>query len=298
MSIVTFRTFSNAAVVAALVIAATGCKKKVDVPDAAADAAAEVDAAPAAEASNEADVTRLPDETKLDHVAATTQIASSNVRKSPPSGAVITTLPKGTNVVEIAQHDKFFLVTFDDPKDATKKLEGWIVQDAFSTVPPKKKPASLCPAGQTLLIADQDFCGHVCTSTKDCPTGQACSGQANTITLDGGLGQAVSTCTVVNLDAGVVAAVDAGVVAAVDAGTRPSIGGLRLGVLDAGAAVPGQTIPGIQQPPGAGGACPASFALADDKLCRHTCIKNGDCGGTALCKSKHAADPHVGLCFP
>ena len=298
MSIVTLRTVSNVAIATALMVAAAGCHKKVDAVDAGTDAApAEVDAAPAPEASNEADVTRFPDETKLDHVAAVTQVATSNVRKAPPSGAIITTIPKGTSVVQIAQHTTFFLVTFSDPKDATKKLEGWVVQDAFSTTPPKKKPTPLCPAGQVLLIADQqDFCGHVCTSASDCPAGSTCSGQANVLAVDGGLGAAASTCVVSAADAGVVAVVDAGTVAVADAGAK-GLGAIHFIGQDSGAGVPGQTIAGVQQPP-VNGACTVGFAIADDKLCHHTCKTNGECSGSAHCTSKHTTNPAVGLCFP
>src|SRR5262245_37245691 len=125
--------------VLALLGIVTGCpKKKGDVGDAAAEASATaaVDAAPAGpEATNADQVARFPDEAVIDHTAATLESVKTNVRKTPPSGDVIATLNKGTSVVQIASHDKFILVTFDDPKNAGQRLMGWVVKDAFSSAP-------------------------------------------------------------------------------------------------------------------------------------------------------------------
>jgi hypothetical protein len=288
---ITLRYVSNAAAVTAILVAVTGCpRKKVDTADAGLDGAtAAIDAAPAGpEATNEADVAHFPDETKLDRVAASTEAHATNVRKSPPNGAVITSLPKGTNVVQLAQHEKFFLISFDDPKDATKRLEGWVIQDAFNATPTPKKPSPPCPAGQTLLLADQDFCGHICKTNKDCPAGQACSGQANIVSADGKIGEAVNTCSFFHLDAGIAAPPDSG---AADAGGKAA-------VADAGGAGAGQTVAGVQQPPGAGNSCPSGFAIMDDKLCHHTCAQPKDCPTGSHCTSKHSTStPKVGACF-
>src|SRR5262245_28374347 len=89
----------------------TGCpKKKGEVSDAAAEAEADavVDAAPPGpEATNADQVARFPDEAAIDHTAAALAGAKTNVRKTPPSGEVIASLAKGTNVVQIASHDKY-----------------------------------------------------------------------------------------------------------------------------------------------------------------------------------------------
>ncbi len=273
--------------------ALAGCPhKKADVVDAAPPEVVVVDAGVAPpEASNELDVTRFPDETKLDHVARSTQAVVTTVRKAPPSGAVIATLAKGTAVQEIAQRDKFSIILFADPKDATKKLMGWVFQEAFiggGTTPQKPTVTNPCPSGQQLLIGEQDFCGKVCKVAADCPNGQACTGSAKLFGLDGKVGEPVSVCSFLAgiRDAG-PAVVDAGPAKA-DAGT------------DAG--VPGQPVPvtvaGVQQPPDAAGACPPSFVLVPlDKLCHRTCNQpNGvECPAKARCSGTLAKDR---VCVP
>ena len=272
--------------------ALAGCPhKKADVVDAAPPEVVVLDAAaPAAEASNEADVTRFADETKLDHVARATQAVVTTVRKAPPSGAVIATLAKGTAVQEIAQRDKFSIILFADPKDPTKKLMGWVFQEAFiggATTPQKPTVTNPCPAGQQLLIGEQDFCGKVCKVAADCPNGQACTGSAKLFGLDGKVGEPVSVCSFL---AGIR---DAGppTPPVVDAGpAKPDAG--------ADAGVQGQTVAGVQQPPDAAGACPPSFILVVlDKMCHRTCNQpNGvECPAKARCSGTLAKDR---VCVP
>jgi len=305
MSTIRLRALVPAFVLAGVAVLAVGCRKKVDATtdagdEAGAAASGAVDAA-AAEATNEADITRFPDETKVDKVVAATEANLTNVRKAPVNGAIITTVPKNTNVTELAQKDKAFLVTFDDPKNASQKLMGWISKDAFTpTANRKPTVTNPCPAGQQLLLADQDFCGHVCKVAKDCPAGQGCVGKASVFGLDGKVGETVSTCSF-RVDAGAPA------VAAADAGGGGSGGGSGGGAggllsvlkFDAGGlgGGTGQTIAGLQQPPGANNTCALSFGLADDKLCHKTCSGNKDCPSGAACNDKHAVGAKQGLCF-
>jgi hypothetical protein len=288
---------THAALAAAVLATLTGCprKKPSTEVDAGVAETPVVDAAPAPLAANEADVTRFPDETKLDRVAATVLAGVTNVRKAPPSGAVITTIPKGTVVLEHAQKDKFFLVSFDDPKDPTKKLMGWVFQDAFSATPsvPQKPPGvNPCPAGQQLLIAEQDFCGKVCKVAADCPNGQACTGSAKLFGLNGKVGEPVSVCSfLAGIPDGGTApppVADAGAKIVIDAGTaKPGAGAAT----DAG--VPSQTVAGVQEPPDASGKCPANFVLvASDKLCHRTCnAPNGvECPAKSRCNGTLAKD--------
>jgi hypothetical protein len=81
--------------------------------------------------ANADDITRYPSEKKLDAVPAVVLRDSADVRKSPPNGPVIATLPKGTTVSEIAQSGPSFVVTFDDPTSG-RRLMGWINDDAFT----------------------------------------------------------------------------------------------------------------------------------------------------------------------
>jgi hypothetical protein len=124
-----------------LVVSCSGLlkKKEEDAGLEASVTADTTDAAPvqaadtAAVATNQGDVARFPDETKLADVPATLQ-RGYNVREAQPAGAVITALPKGTAVTQIAQRGGSYLITFDNPKAPGTKLMGWIYKDAFNAV--------------------------------------------------------------------------------------------------------------------------------------------------------------------
>jgi hypothetical protein len=115
---------------AVLALALAGCKRRAST-DLFFDGGAAASQAPA----NADDVTRYPNEKKLDAVPAVVLRDSADVRKSPPNGPILSTLPKGTTVSEIAQSGSSFVVTFDDPTSG-KRLMGWINDDAFTPGPP------------------------------------------------------------------------------------------------------------------------------------------------------------------
>lgn len=225
------RTVFRGACLGLLVFAASNCAQlKEKLMGAGADAAAEVDAAaapaaaveadsaaPAAttaptateelagpKASNENDIARFPDETKLDNVAATVE-RSAPVREVPSTGKVVVTLNKGAKVTKIGERDKYFLVTFADPKNASSNLMGWLYQDSFTAASVvdagaaadagvAEKPLT-CKTGETALISDNPFCGKVCKSDADCGSGQACKGTAHKL-VKGKEGDVVPVCTV------------------------------------------------------------------------------------------------------
>lgn len=201
---------------------------------AAADAAA--DAAPAA---NEKDIKRFPDEEAVTE-AVSVQWPTVDAKTEPGTGKVVTALPKGTAANLVARNGKTVLATFNDPKDATKLLMGWIPEDAFTpgTSPPPvvvmtgagtPKATGVCAAPLTLLFEADAFCGKVCKVDKDCTAPQTCSGSAKPLNA-GGFGAPVTFCakpkaatpTAVAADAGVKPA-DAGVTTA-----RPDAGGTVL----------------------------------------------------------------------
>lgn len=127
-------------------LALTGCPKKTgDAGDAAAEAGATADAGP--EAANEADVTRYLDEVAVDHQAATIKAPKANALKATPKGDIVAALKKGDSVTELGEHNGYYRVVFADPKDASRKLEGWVVKFAFDDPPvAKKRPVRSAPA--------------------------------------------------------------------------------------------------------------------------------------------------------
>lgn len=247
--------------------------------DAEADATAAVDAAPASEAvagaanaaptveapkgANENDVARFPDETRLENVAASV-LSSGTVREAPVTGNVVTTLAKGAAVTKISQRGQYFLVVFQDPKDASRQLMGWIHQNAFSAVAVADAGVKTitCAAGETALYSDGPFCGKLCANDAECGSGQACKGSANKL-VNGKAGDAVTVCTVqVVHDAGAPSV-------ARDAG----LGGLGRLIVnrDAGAAPAPATPTGDVVDP-TGGKCPANYLLlTKDNKCHKLC---------------------------
>jgi hypothetical protein len=107
--------------------------------DAEAPAAAEAAAAApgAAEAVNASEMTRYPDEKPVDH-APITAASEGQMRTQAGGGDLVIVLKKGTEVQKIAEHETFYLVVADDPKDATKKLMGWASESVFGGAAPHR----------------------------------------------------------------------------------------------------------------------------------------------------------------
>ena len=154
-------------------------------PDDAAVAAAPAEAVgPAALASNEADVKRYAaDEKPLGSEKSAVKNAPAKALKSVPKGDLVASLAAGVEVVELAEHDGFFLVTFAAPTDPSKHLMGWVVRQAF-TAPraAAKKPPTVakCGGGQVLVFTDlkgedeHPACHKACENDKECSAGQDC----------------------------------------------------------------------------------------------------------------------------
>lgn len=289
------------ACVASLIVALASCgllKKKDGSADAAPEAAATAaptadatDAGPAASpvpstpaavvsAANEADVARFPDETAVENGAATLQ-RWSNVREAPLNGKVVASLNKGTAVTSIAQRDKYTLVNFDNPKDPTQKLMGWVSQDSFSPAPAVDagplRPV-MCTAPDLALVSDVPFCGRVCVRNTDCPAGSGCRGSANKMKIDGKPGDPVAVCIAIPAPTTVL-----------DAG-----GGSRVATIDAGKpAVLGDTVDPV------GGKCAPNYALiARDGRCHKLCPNVADCiGGFCIkCDQNRVCSAKRDLC--
>jgi hypothetical protein len=307
------RNLLRAAMAVSLVVAIGGCgllkkiKGEGEADDAAVDpdtpTADAEDAAPtdppehSALAANEDDIARFPDETTLDSVTATVQRTSS-VREAPLTGAVVMALGKDTEVVQVAEREKYSLVVFTDPNDSSRKLMGWLHQDAFAATAPQAPAAAAkslsCKSPEIPLFSDRPFCGRSCAVDTDCPAQQACKGSANKLSKDGKVGDAVTICTVYHAhDAGApkpVATVDAGVppgalnipglrnlldggLAATDAGAKPADAGAAPTATDAGTK-PAAADLDVVAP--TGGKCAAGFFLVKkDNKCHRIC--NFDC---------------------
>lgn len=243
----------------------------------AEDAAAAAPAAPTpVAAANENDIARFPDEAKLDGAAAPL-MRWATVREAPVFGGSVASLKAGTTVSKISQRDKYVLVTFDDPKDASRKLMGWLHQDSFNAAPATDagiKPLT-CTAPEIALFSDGAFCGRVCAADAECPAEQACKGSAQKL-ANGKVGEAVKVCTFYAHPHPTTPGADAGTKPpTTDAGAPPPViadaGGGKLGAIDSGAPAP--TPPPVK----AGGdivdpPCSGDFVLVSaDKKCHRKC---------------------------
>ena len=251
--------------------------KKTDDADAAADAAVvvvvvvdaapSVDAAPAVVApaivaptvANEADVARFSDEVKMDSVPNQLKRAAS-AREIPQSGKIVAALTNGTAVTQISSREKYTLVTFAKPGDASTTQMAWIPVDAFTPLSIDGGTKALtCKAPEVSLYADAPFCGKTCTADVQCGVGKACRGQAQTFAA-GQIGGNVRVCTVFST-------------AVVDAGAP---------TLDSGA--PFSSNVDVQAPAGTSTACTIGFAyVAKDKLCHRLCPIVAQCHAGSFC---------------
>jgi hypothetical protein len=135
--------------VAAFASGALACSM-LKLPGAAADAGGEAavteapsalpeaGAAGAVDAVNASEMTRYPDEKPIDHAPITAESGGSMRTQVGTGGDLVIVLKKGTEVEKVAEHDVYYLVLADDPKDSTRKLMGWIAESAFSGALPHK----------------------------------------------------------------------------------------------------------------------------------------------------------------
>lgn len=317
------RTSTSILFLALVALPALHCRKGKPGDDAAAPIASDTASAaepgepPAAEvvAANASDIARFGEESKLADVAATVVTATANVRESPPNGPLVAILPKGTSVLEIAQRDSYILVTFDNPKNTSQRLMGWVfapsvggtgaatpastvVQLRDAAAPAPVKPPSSCPGGLMLVMADLPICAKICEKDPDCPAGQACKGTAARI-VNGKAGDGVTTCVVYHstVDAGVAPAkiVDAAAPVVKDAAVPPA-------VVDA--AVPPPPAATGPEVPATGGKCPATYVLlAKDGKCHKDCTAGSAACGSARCTKNCNVGPPIclsnaALCAP
>jgi hypothetical protein len=189
-----------------------GCPKKPGAGDAGAGDAAPPTASSAVEAAapaaatvgaNDADVTKYAGQNADNMESLTTRMeAHARTETGATGGKLVAALKPGTSAQRIADHEGYDLVLFADPADATKMLEGWVIQSAFGSMPRvvtvtdggavpvvvadagppkpskpldvKKSATGTCPAGYSTCGA---MCRATCASDADCGLATAkCTG--------------------------------------------------------------------------------------------------------------------------
>jgi hypothetical protein len=96
-------------------------------------------------ASNAGDVTRYDDEIPLGP-DATIAKDKTPARRAPGTGAVVATLPTGTEVTKLSTRGNDTLIVFDDPKESTGRLMGWVPESSLDeSAPPSTPPSAPLP---------------------------------------------------------------------------------------------------------------------------------------------------------
>jgi hypothetical protein len=173
------RAWGSFAVVAlASGVVACSMLKKLEPADAGeesglGEAAAAAPAASAAtpEAVNASEMTRYPDEKPVDHAPITTEAGGAMRSQAGTGGDLVIMLKRGTEVEKLAEHDVYYLVLADDPKDPTRKLMGWIAESAFSGgAPHPNEPEHRADGGAAPPAPTAPPHGVVDAGTKPAPT--------------------------------------------------------------------------------------------------------------------------------
>lgn len=174
-------TLRVCAVVLLAAVAATflaGCPSKPKpAPDAGPDAAVADAGSPDAagpEAANEGLVKRFDDETLVDHLPLTVKASSALATLACPKGNTVATLQQGTAVVQLAQRNGYYRVTFADEANPALRKMAWVAHFAFEEpVPPgKKMDPPRCPTTmgiQVIVVEDgKARCAYECTADREC----------------------------------------------------------------------------------------------------------------------------------
>ncbi len=162
-----------------------GCplKKPGEAQDGGPEAAASAVEAAAPLAANEANVTHYPDQTPGANEALTVHMTTNaRTEASATGGTVVAPLHPGTETNKLAEHNGFELVLFNDPSNASQKLEGWVIHTAFSYVPVTHVDggAVATDGGSTPVAVDAGACKplDLKKSNNTCPAGYASCGAA------------------------------------------------------------------------------------------------------------------------
>jgi hypothetical protein len=202
----------------ALALCAVGCEKEGENPSApapkpassAAVTGAEIPADPLANVENKGQVKRYPDETKITPSKQAQLIDGFSVdMRESPRGDVLTTTMVTQTVTEVARDARgdYYLVTYDDPKNAGKQLAGWVYKDALENTAWSTGAAGgpsgaarsaklACGHGEAHLRTAKDFCAKTCKDDTNCDkrAGEICDGLGFLVPEGGGKVTNVNFC--------------------------------------------------------------------------------------------------------
>jgi hypothetical protein len=112
------------------------------------------EASASGEAVNASEMTRYPDEKPVDHAPLTVESVANLRTQAGSGGDLVVVLKKGTEVEKLAEHEGYYLVLADDPKDPTRKLMGWVSESAFGAAAPHGRGEPEPPPPPHVAVVD------------------------------------------------------------------------------------------------------------------------------------------------
>lgn len=116
------------------------------------------------EPMNKADIQAYPDATPINEKQYI-EWKAAPVRSAHPDGRLVAILTRGNPVAKIARRGDFFLITFPNPDDPSKRWSGWVHKNVFL---PGTEPFP--PIGNP----------QRCQSDADCGAMAKCNGVSST----------------------------------------------------------------------------------------------------------------------
>jgi hypothetical protein len=168
--------------------------------------AAVPEAGPNGEAVNASEMTRYPDEKPVDHAPLTAEESASLRTQAGSAGDLVVVLKRGTEVQKLAEHQGFYLVLADDPKDPSRKLMGWVAESVFGAPQRRAEPEPRGDGGSAPHVAADGGTKpspgpikplDVHKTNGTCPPGYASCGAVCRLTCkaDAECGEATAHCT-------------------------------------------------------------------------------------------------------
>ena len=115
--------------------------------------------------SNKDTIQRFPDETPINEKQYV-EWKAAPVRANHPDGRLVAVLTRGNPVAKIARRGDFFLITFANPDDPSKRWSGWVHKNVFV---PGTEPFP--PVGNPQRCIHDSDCGQVAKFSGVASTG-------------------------------------------------------------------------------------------------------------------------------
>ena len=229
------------------------------------------------EAANELEVLRYDDEAPVERVPLTVKTPFANAYRAYPKGDLVTTLKAGTTVIQLAERNGFYRVTFDAPYPPARTLMGWMPKFVFDDATaaamatdagPGTKKMPFCNVGLREFLVSQDpahrdaHCAYFCKDDFECAKASCTCEAAIGLEPSGALTTSAQFTTVCT-----------------DAGAPTRDGGKRVPSL-------------YGKPHNVDGTCPPHFVPAPKigKFCFRSCKTDVDCPNGSTCRMTYTKE--------